>query len=1037
MPERVEQRVDQLNREVVRLYAQGRHVEALALANQSCDLARRDLGESNPHFATSLNNLAELYRSMGDSVAAEPLLCRALEIRRRALGEEHPDFSASLNNLATLFDSMGKYAAAEPLHRQALDIVRKTLGEEHPDFASSLSNLASLYRSMGKYAAAEPLYRQALEILRKARDHNFPSCLNNLASLYRLMGKYAAAEPLYREALEIRRRVFGEGHPAFAESLNSLAVLYHSMNNFAAAEPLYCRALEIRRKVLGDEHPDFAISLSNLASLYRSMGKYAAAEPLYRQALEIQRKAPDRHSEFVGSLQNLAELYQFMGNYTAAELLYRQVLDIRRKVLGDEHPDFALTMSNLAGLYQLVGKYAAAEPLYRQALEILRKAETTLDFAAVLNNLAVLSVATERENEALALMLQAAAVEDQMIGQVFSISSESQRMAYISAIQTNVDAFLSLVLGYLSDSAEAVHAAVDLVLRRKAVGAEALAAQRDAVLGGKYPALEPSLRDLTTLRMQIAQKTLAGPGGERIEVYQKELAEWNARKERLEADLARQIPEMNVARKLRAADRRAVALALPEGTALVEFVRFNVFDFNAVEGRGELQWKPARYLAFVLVAGQPDNAHMIDLGEVEAIDQMIATFRAGITGESESRDSQDVQSRPTPAPKVSQVLELRAVVFDPLLAALGGRKHLLLAPDGDLSRLPFEVLPTRDGGRLIDDYHISYLGAGRDVLRFRAAKSGRPKDPLVVADPDLDLEGEALAAGPSGRAEAAPSGPKSKVGFWSRLLAREGVAPASPASLAAHPTRTAAQTGRRSRDLDPRTLHFEPLPGTRVEGEQVAAILGVRPWLGGAALESPLKACDSPRMLHLATHGFFLQDQRPDPNRGRGQQPGAFGGEPSNMLEAALENPLLRSGLVLAGFNTWCRGGSLPPEAEDGLLTAEDVSGLNLLDTDLVVLSACETGLGKVRTGEGVFGLRRAFVLAGTKGLIMSLWKVPDEETGKLMEDFYHRILREQPGQSRPEALRAAQLAMKEKEEYRHPLYWGAFIYEGDPGIPS
>jgi CHAT domain-containing protein len=152
-------------------------------------------------------------------------------------------------------------------------------------------------------------------------------------------------------------------------------------------------------------------------------------------------------------------------------------------------------------------------------------------------------------------------------------------------------------------------------------------------------------------------------------------------------------------------------------------------------------------------------------------------------------------------------------------------------------------------------------------------------------------------------------------------------------------------------------------------------------------------------------------------------------------LGAGLENPLLRSGLVLAGFNTWCRGGSLPPEAEDGLLTAEDVSGLNLLDTDLVVLSACETGLGEVRTGEGVFGLRRAFVLAGTKGLVMSLWKVPDEETRKLMEDFYQRILKDQqPGQSRAEALRAAQLTMKEKEEYRDPLYWGAFIYEGDPG---
>ena len=215
-------------------------------------------------------------------------------------------------------------------------------------------------------------------------------------------------------------------------------------------------------------------------------------------------------------------------------------------------------------------------------------------------------------------------------------------------------------------------------------------------------------------------------------------------------------------------------------------------------------------------------------------------------------------------------------------------------------------------------------------------------------------------------------------------------------------------------------------------------MLGVSPWLDATALEGRLKtACRSPRILHLATHGFFLPDQPRDldrDGRGIGLDVGAFSGPnggPARLSGPMMENPMLRSGLALAGANTWLKAGNPPEEAEDGLLTAEDVTGLDLLSTELVVLSACETGLGQVHVGEGVFGLRRAFVLAGAETLVMSLWKVPDEPTRELMEDFYGRLL---AGEGRAEALRGAQLAMKAK--YPDPFYWGAFICQGDP-VPA
>jgi CHAT domain-containing protein len=436
-----------------------------------------------------------------------------------------------------------------------------------------------------------------------------------------------------------------------------------------------------------------------------------------------------------------------------------------------------------------------------------------------------------------------------------------------------------------------------------------------------------------------------------------------------------------------------VALALPEGVSLAEFVRFNVFDFKAVPARGERRWQPAHYLAFVLPAGKSDGVCMIDLGPAEAIDKVVELFRSGVGALPESRE---LGGRPAPAVSVSPEQageQLRAAVFDPLLPALGDCRRLLLSPDGNLTRLPFGVLPGGDGRLLTDAYQLSYVNCGRDVLRFGAASSGAA-GALVVADPDFNL-GKATAS------------------------RQRATGPGEPA-------------GHLSRDFDRGKYHFDRLPGTRTEGERVAALLNVEPWLDATALEGRLKQqCRSPGILHLATHGFFLRDQLRDPNRefrDLGVAPG-FGSEAGRLSGPLPESPLLRSGLALAGAQTFLDGGQPPPEAEDGLLTAEDVSGLDLLDTDLVVLSACETGLGEVHSGEGVFGLQRAFVLAGARTLVMSLWSVPDDATRELMVSFYERILGGEPCAA---ALRAAQNDLR--RQYPDPFYWGAFVCLGDPG---
>jgi CHAT domain-containing protein/tetratricopeptide (TPR) repeat protein len=927
-----------------------------------------------------------------DFAEALALHREALALRRDLLGSDHPGFANSLHNLAVVHVRMGDLAAAEPLLRQALAIAQAHVKEDRPGCALTLNALSSLRWQRGDYAEAERLLGEALTVLRASPDEHRPrlaDVLGNLATLRKQMGNYAEADALYRQALAIRRDALGESTPAYADGLNNLATFLVELYDWTGAERLLRQAQAIYQAALGEEHPSCARVLLNLAGVADRTSTPAEAEQLAQRALRIFRESfGESHPDFATGLACLARLYARSGRYAEAEPLYRQALAIRRAVLGERHPIYALTLNNLALLYQHTGS-TAAEPLQRQAGEILRAAhgENHPDHAVIERNLGVLAARAGRVREGLARLRHAADIDDRTIGLAFSIGSEGQRLAYLTGVQDRWHASLALVAALGAADPEAVCWGFDLVLRRKALAAEALAVQREAVLGGRHPELRGRFQELAALRRRVAHMALAGPTGENASTHEQVLAGWNAERERLEAELARLVPELNLEQRLRGADRHAVARALPEGSALVEIVCISELDLGPGPHRPEVEKKPARYLAFVLPAGEPAGVRLVDLGPPEAIDRLVASFRARLTGEAEHQPRRElclIDVEQAPEGSGNEGAALRAAVFDPLAAVLGSCTRLLLAPDGDLMRLPFEVLPTADGLRLIDQHRISYLGCGRDVLRLAARPACTAEAPVVAADPDFDLAGTGAAA----------EGP--------------------------------ALAGRCSRDLADGAPFFAALPGTRREAAQVAERLGVRPWLGPEVLEARLKEVRSPRILHLATHGFFLSDQQRDP----GEQQGWVAGEELGRLSGLrLENPLLRSGLALAGANTWLRHGQVPAEAEDGLLTAEDVTGIDLSATELVVLSACQTGLGQVHTGEGVFGLRRAFVLAGVRTLVMSLWKVPDLQTEELMTAFYHRLL---SGEGRAEALRQAQLALKQR--CPDPLAWGAFVCVGDPG---
>jgi CHAT domain-containing protein/Tfp pilus assembly protein PilF len=962
--------------EALKLNGAGKHDEALPLVERAIEIRERFLGAENSEVAAAIDSLADIYAHRGEYVKAEPLYRRALDIREKALGKDHPSTADSLNTMAVLYYRQGKYEEAEPLVKRELSIREKALGQDHPSTAQSLNNLAALYASQGKYEEAEPLYKRSLSIREKAlgKDHpNTASNLNNLAELYFSQGKYVEAEPLHKRSLAIREKALGKDHPLISLTLNNLAVLFASQGKYGEAGPLFKRALAIDEKALGKDHPNTAYSLNNLAGLYASQGKYGEAEPLFKRALAIREKVLGKdHPDTAASLHNLAGLNVSLGRYGEAEPLYKRALDIREKALGKDHPSTAQSLNYLAFLYYKLGKYGEAEPLYKRALAIREKAlgNDHLDTADSLDDLAALYTAKGDLAQAVTVQSRANSVSERNLALNLGAGSERQKLAYLALFSEQTDFTLSLHSQAVPHDPRALDLAFTTLLRRKGRGLDVMANTIAALRRRAAPEDQALFDQLTEARSQLAVLTLKGAGTDNPQAYRARLKLLADIVEELESTLSARSPEFRA--QVQPVTPAAVQAALPADSALIEFAVFTPRDL-----RNNRKKLPPRYLAYLLAArGEP---RLIDLGEAVPIDRAITAWRRALRN-----------------PRRSGVKRLaRAVdekVMRPVLglaqSGSGETRRLLIAPDGLLNLVPFAALVDRQGRYLIERYSISYLTSGRDLLRSALDRPVEQRA-VIVADPAYGQLARAVAS--SGR--------------------DVGLPPGLPQSSGAQ--------------LNLSQVYFPPLIGTADEAQALRAILPQATVLTGEqATETALKGLHSPRILHVATHGFFLRDQELELIGGRDM--GAVTVRSVIFADQPVENPLLRSGLALAGVN---RRLGRTDQGDDGVLTALEAAGLDLWGTKLVVLSACDTGVGEVKNGEGVFGLRRALALAGAETQLMSLWPVSDVGTRELMIEYYKGLQR---GEGRGDGLRRVQLEMLKGKYRRHPFYWASFIQAGE-----
>ncbi len=892
---------------------------------------------------------------------------RSLALKVAIHGESHLETVPSLSLLGRLSHLLGDYAGAEPLLQRGLEI-RQAASDStgHPEIAELFNSLAHLYTDQGRYDCAEPLYQTALAIREVALGPGHPSVaesLNGQARLLTRQGLYGHAEPLYARALALREAALGAGHPDVAQTLNNLGNLYREQCLHGRAQPLYERALAIREAALGASHPLVATSLNNLATLYREQGLYSQAQSLHERALAIYDAALGAaHPDVARTLTLLASLYAVQGEGSHVEALCEQALTMLEAALGPEHPDIAYSLYNLAGFYLAQGRYERAEPLYERALA-LREAALGTEHPLVAEALGNLAL--------LRVAQQRLADALPLCWRALSLSEQRLRREALDFSNTRLANFLQLLrtgeerlytlLRAHPDDPGAQRLALTAALLFKGRSAAEAASTSRAVYQALGTQDRRTFEKLRELRTQLSSLAVQGPGSLPHAEYQRNLKELAEEGDLLEADLVR-----------RSAPLRAMT-ALPSPADIIHraaaalprdgaLVELIAYQDRPLQARsGPWEPLPSAQLRYLALMLFPDAS-------MRALD----LGPAGPIDELASRLRGALAIRDASYQALAQ--ELYEAVFQPLVPLLGGARRIYLSTDGQLSLVPFAAL--HDGHQfLIDSFEFTYLTSGRELLP-RTEDTAPSSSVVVLADPDFSA---ALQSEP-------------------------------PADVS----------------VDVVERPWVPLPGTRQEAEAIQRLIPqAQLFLGPEAHKPRLLSLSAPGVLHLATHGFFLDDS-PTPKGSRAV--GHFGVLGQKPAAPRPSDPLLCSGLVLAGA---CAPSADDPSGsellpESAVVTALELSGLNLWGTQLVVLSACDTGRGEVKLGQGVYGLRRAFVTAGAETVVTSLWKVNDETTRALMEAYYRHLLQ---GQGRGSALHEAMRLMRQSDS--HPHYWAPFIVVG------
>lgn len=909
---------------------------------------------------------------------------QVIEIEKRVLGPQHHQVTESLISMGMMYHSLGANPQALALCEQALDIRREVVGEQHPRFADGLKYQADMYFYAGNHSTGAELYRRALDIYEKTRGvahRSHIGALDSLAQAHSAMSEYDQAEVLYLQARESIEQYLGRDDPLYGLILNNLALHYSDTGDYVRADRLIRESTEIVKGALGEDHREYGVCLNNLAANLASMGDYAGAEALHVQSLEITRRAlGEHHPDYALALSNLADSHWTLHELEKARPLLIEARKIYQNTYGEGHPAWIRCTKRLGRLLLELQEPDQAKSLIELALNVETKlfGDHSLERAQTLKHLSVIAFRSGDQVEAERLARDALQIATNVLGESHPATLElTGTVATSYFVQGKHKEAAALFRAALQGRRELIEKTSHVQSERQQLSmAEALRLQLDNFLSMAVVTdlpVDEAFREVLAwkgatlvrqrrMRQMAADKRVA-PLFRRLQRVSSQLATAarvapnaddtvNWKQEIADLTAKRERLEAELSQKsaiFRDIDQtitmEELQQALPEGSVLVDF-----FEYGRVDP--QLPTQSAVRSLLVFVVQRNGTVHLTDLGPVAPISEAIDVWRNTF---GMSRDG------------MAAGKSLRRIIWEPIAEHVKDARLILVSVDGVLGRLPLGALPgKKPASYLLEDHRIALLPVPQ-LLPALVNEMGRRKlnrGLLLMGDVDYEQDD---TSSPADDSLNAPS----RSGAWAVRGVGTSFSPLTETGAEIDAIRSDYLTLLQASPKDVHTLRQQQ--ATEQEFREVASRFGT---------------------LHLATHGFFSRSFN---------SADSMPGSNSRTRGVAAANPGLLSGLAFSGANR-----TPEPGQDDGILTADEIATLGLDDAQLVVLSACETGLGEVAAGEGLLGVQRAFQVAGADATVASLWQVGDVATKLLMQRFYRNLWMEK--MTRLDALREAQL---------------------------